>query len=305
MYFRCRSCARQWWSGGAMAGATACPTFLCMKLLGGAMALVVSLAAGDARTLRVCADPGNLPFSNQAGAGFENRIAQIAARDLDAKLEYTWWSERKSFVKDSLLAGRCDVILGIAAGMKGVLETRPYYRSTYVFVTRQDRGPSVSSLTDPRLAKWRIGIHVVGDDYAPPAQALARRGLSANLVGYSLFGSYGEVNPPAKIIDAVSNGDVDVAIVWGPFAGYFAKQGASPLAITPVQPAAWMGVPFTYDIAMAVRPGDAAVARELNVVLERECGAIQAILAQYGVPTIPDEETKCDAAQQSVSASLR
>ncbi len=184
--------------------------------------------AGNIPALRVCADPNNLPFSNEAREGFENRLAAMVARDLGAKLEYTWWSQRKSFIKNSLDAGRCDVLMGIPAALDSIEVTKPYYRSTYVFVSRQDRALRVCSLDDARFEKWRIGIHVVGDDYAPPAVALARRGLAANLVGYSLFGSYGEANPPAKLVDAVERGDVDVAIVWGPFAGYFAKARSEP-----------------------------------------------------------------------------
>jgi ABC-type amino acid transport substrate-binding protein len=179
------------------------------------------------------------------------------------------------------------------------LATRPYYSSTYVFVTR--KGLSISSLADDKLAQLRIGVHVTGEDYAPPAHALAQRGLSANLVGFSLFGQYGEPNPPAKLIEAVRRGDVDVAIVWGPFAGYFAKRG--DLEIKPVMPRAWMGVPFTYGISMAVRPNEQGLHDELDHVLERECGAIQNLLADYGVPTVPESAPKCDGSQQfSVSS---
>src|SRR2546423_10902455 len=140
------------------------------------------------RILRVCADPNNLPFSNQAGEGFENRIAELIARDLDARLEYSWWSERKSFIKNSLDEGHCDVLMGVPTALDAVSVTEPYYRSTYVFVSRKDRSLNISSLTDSRLGGWRIGIHIVGDDYAPPAHVLARQGLSGSIVGYSLFG---------------------------------------------------------------------------------------------------------------------
>jgi len=244
-------------------------------------------AVCDARVLRVCADPNNLPFSNEARAGFENKLAEMVARDLDAQLEYAWWSERKSFVRNSLAAGKCDVVLGIAESVESVLATQPYYRSTYVFVSKKKRDLRISSLADERLANLRIGIHVVGDDYAPPAHALARRGLSANIVGFSLFGAYGQPNPAANIVDAVEKGDVDVAIVWGPFAGYFAKAQTDPLEISPVTPPAWMGVPFTYGIAMGVRPGDEALKTELDRVLARECAQIAKLLSSYGIPTVP------------------
>lgn len=253
------------------------------------------LCAGD-RVLRVCADPNNLPYSNQRGEGFENRLAELAARDLGATLEYVWWSQRKSFLRDSLNAGKCDAVLGVPATLDSVEVTRPYYRSTYVFLTRADRQLQLTALSDPRLEQCRIGIHVVDNDYAPPAQALARRGLGSNLSGYSLFGKYGEENPPARLVEAVAHGDVDVAVIWGPFAGYFAKQSDVPLQVTAVSPAAYMGVPFTYSIAAAVRKGDDTLRDALNGVLVRECTAVRALLEHYGVPLV-EEEGKCAPSQ--------
>ena len=176
--------------------------------------------------------------------------------------------------------------MGVPASLDSVTPTEPYYRSTYVFVTRADRNLRVASLNDPRLAEWRIGIHVVGEDYAPPAYALARRGITENVVGFSLFGEYGEENPPRKIIDAVERGSIDVAIVWGPFAGYFAKSAKAPLDIAPVAPATFLAVPFTYDISMGVRKGDNALKSELDSVLERKSEEIRQILLQYGVPQV-------------------
>ena len=218
---------------------------MCSRFLSWTIAMMLSgVGLANARVLRVCADPNNLPFSNQAEQGFENRVAEVLARRLGATLEYTWWSERKGFIKNSLDAYRCDVVIGVPADLESVLTTKPYYRSTYVFASRKDRDLKLSSLSDPRLANWRIGMHIVGDDYAPPAQALARRGLSANLVGYSLFGPYGEPDPPSKLVTAVARGDIDVAIIWGPFAGYFAKQESVALDITPVSPEMFMAIPF-------------------------------------------------------------
>jgi mxaJ protein len=256
---------------------------------------------GAPRTLRVCADPNNLPFSNQREEGFENRLAELVARDLGAKLEYTWWAERKSFLKNSLDAGLCDVVMGVPAALGSVAVTRPYYRSTYVFVSRP---PAIASLDDPRLEKLRIGIHIVGDDYAPPANALTRRGLAANLVGYSLFGENGVENPPARLIDAVARGDVDVAIVWGPFAGYFAKQQKTPLEIRPVTPAMYLAVPFTYDIAIGVRKGETALRAELDRVLIRECRAIKSLLRLYEVPLVEPAEGRDTCESQPGSSSV-
>jgi mxaJ protein len=150
----------------------------CLSLI--FIAVLPSVAA-EQRILRVCADPNNMPFSNDRREGFENRLAEMIAGKLSAKLEYTWWSERKSFVRNSLDQGRCDVVMGVPATLESITATNPYYRSTYVFVSRQDRKLDITSLDDPRLKNWRIGIHVVGDDYAPPAYALARRGITSNI----------------------------------------------------------------------------------------------------------------------------
>src|ERR1051326_2930823 len=260
-------------------------------------------APASARILRVCADPNNLPFSNKAGEGFENRLAELVARHLGAALDYTWWPERKSFVEKSLNQGNCDLLLGVPSQLASVRTTRPYYRSTYVFVSRKDRHLRVSSLLDAALEKYRIGIQVVGDNYAPPAQLLARRGLTANLVGYSLFGNAGEPNPGAGIIAAVDRGDVDIAIVWGPFAGYFAKHNKIALVMAPVAPAAFAGVPFMYDISLAVRKQDAALATEVDQALARNCEAITSLLTNYGIPQVPEGGLPCESSQASSASS--
>jgi mxaJ protein len=236
--------------------------------------------------MRVCADPNNMPFSDRQGQGFENKLAELLTATLGAKLEYTWWAERKSFLANSLEQGRCDLVMGIPSSMPSVATTKPYYRSTYVFVSRKDRNLQVSSLNDPRFENWRVGVQVAGDDYAPPAAALARRGITRSIVGFSLFGKYGEENPPRKIIDSVANGDIDVAVVWGPFAGYFAQRENAPLAIVPVSPATFLAVPFTYDISAAVRKGNDRLEEALNKAIEADSAAIERILAEYGVPQI-------------------
>src|SRR5205085_6968422 len=136
------------------------------RCLSTALLLGLSVLAASGRELRVCADPNNLPFSNQSGQGLENRLAELLAADLKAELKYTWWAERRSFLKNSLSAGLCDLVMGVPSIIDSALTTHPYYSSTYVFVERNDRQWNVSSLTDPRLAHLRIGIHLVGNDYA-------------------------------------------------------------------------------------------------------------------------------------------
>ncbi len=257
--------------------------FLSLFLCAGA-----ALAANQP-VLRVCADPNNLPFSNQQEQGFENKLAEIFALQLGARLEYTWWSERKSFLKDSLEAGRCDLVMGLPASLTSVTTTKPYYQSTYVFVSRHDRNLHITSLDDPRLSDWRVGVHVVGDDYAPPAAALARRGITANVIGFSLFGSYGEISPARKLVDAVARGQIDLAIVWGPFAGYFAKQEKVALDIVPVSPSTFLAIPFTYQIAAGVRRGDSALLAQIDHAIANDSAEIRRILDQYGIPQVRGE----------------
>jgi mxaJ protein len=241
------------------------------------------------RELRVCSDPNNLPFSNQRREGFENRIAELIGAELHATIRYTWWPQRRGFLRNTLAAGKCDLVMGITTGAERVLTTRPYYRSSYVFVYRKDRHLSVRSLDDPELRKLRIGVQLVGDDYAntPPVHALSRRGIVGNLVGYSVFGDYSQENPPARIIDGVVAGDVDLALAWGPLAGYFAQRSGVALEVIPVSPA--IDSPtlrFTFEISLAVRPEEENLKQELEGVLDGKQVEIDRILARYGVPLI-------------------
>jgi mxaJ protein len=274
------------------------------RYLSALLLFALPAACASSRVLRVCADPNNLPFSNEAGGGFENRLAGLVASELKTQVQYIWWAERRSFLKNSLNAGLCDVVLGVPSSLTSVATSRPYYRSTYVFVSRTSRTLHLNSLNDQRLNYLRIGIHLVGDDYAPPAHLLARRGLSTHLIGYSLFGKFGEPNPPAKLIRAVIDGDVDVAIVWGPFAGYFAKQQNMALTITPVSPASFLSVPFAYDISAAVRKGNQALLDEVNRALIHQCRAIHALLTEYGIPLVQEDKPPCESSQ-SAAAYLR
>lgn len=257
-----------------------------LRCLSVAFAAAIPLLAAQQTVLRVCADPNNLPYSNERQQGFENKLAELVAQQMGAKLEYTWWSQRKSFVKNSLDAGRCDLLMGVPTSLASVEPTKPYYRSTYVFASRHDRDLRITSLNDPRFEQWRVGVHVVDDNLAPPAAALARRGITANVTGFSLFGPYGEPNPPRKLIDAVANGTIDVAIVWGPFAGYFAQQESVPLDIVPVSPATFLAVPFTFEISAGVRKGDLGLKNRVDGVLTAQAPAIREILAEYGVPQV-------------------
>jgi quinoprotein dehydrogenase-associated probable ABC transporter substrate-binding protein len=239
-------------------------------------------------TFRVCADPNNLPFSNQRGEGFENRIASLIAGDLGERVEYTWWAQRRGFVRNTLNAGSCDVILGVPMGYAMVRTTQPYYRSTYVFVTRRDRGLHITSLNDPALRTLRVGVHLIGDDYAnsPAAHSLAQRGITSNVVGFTLYGDYSQPNPPARLIESVEKGDIDVAVAWGPLAGYFAKRSPVPLDLRPVTPQRDGVMAYTFEIAMGVRRRDSTRSAALNAEIARRRQDIDRILGDYGVPLV-------------------
>jgi len=239
--------------------------------------------------LRVCADPNNLPFSNQSGEGFENKLAELLAHDLGERVEYTWWAQRRGFFRNTLKAGVCDLVIGVPSGFEMALTTRPYYRSTYVFLSRKDRHLDVKSFDDPSLRKLRIGVQIIGDDQsnAPPAHALTRRHIIDNVKGFTLYGDYSQHDPPARIVDAVTKGDIDLAIVWGPLAGYFAKQSHVPLEIVPVSPQIDQPfLPFVFDISMGVRRGDQEFRDRVDQFLEQRRGEIDRILADYRVPRV-------------------
>jgi mxaJ protein len=256
------------------------------------LCLALGSSAGAARgaELRVCADPNNLPFSNDKGEGFENKIVELIANDMGAKVEYTWWAQRRGYVRNTLKSGLCDLWPGIATAVDMLATSRPYYRSSYVFVTRADRHLKITSYDDPQLRSLKIGVQMVGNDAmnTPPAHALARRGIIDNVRGYMLYGDYTKPNPPAAILDAVENRDIDVAVVWGPLAGYFAAKEPYPLTLTPVEPAVdgaqW---PMVFDISIGMRRDDDPDFKEkIDQLLEQERPAIDAILAQYHVPRV-------------------
>jgi mxaJ protein len=247
-------------------------------------------AAEPARErLRVCSDPNNLPFSSSRGDGFENRIAELLARDQGTTVEYTWWAQRRGFLRETLNAGKCDVVMGLPWRAEMARTTTPYYRSSYVFVSRAARRLRIKSFDDKVLRRLRIGVQLVGDDGAnsPPAHALSRRGIVDNLVGYSVYGDYRDNSPPSKIVSAVARGDVDVAAVWGPLAGYFAALQSEPLDLVPVQPQIDNNLPQAFDISMAVRRDDHAGWQRLEQFLQRRQAEIGRILDEYHVPRVP------------------
>ncbi|OLC07201.1 MAG: hypothetical protein AUH34_01765 [Gemmatimonadetes bacterium 13_1_40CM_70_12] len=229
--------------------------------------------------LRVCADPFDLPFSNEQEQGFENKIAHVVAQDLNARVVNYWWPSRRGVLRNSILGGFCDVMIQAPVGLDPVATTKPYYRSTYYFVFRADRGLRLRSLDDTILKHVKIGVNIIGYDYTntPPAHALGSRGI-VGLVG---FGNFLNPDPkadhPDDIIRAVAKDSIDVAIVWGPLAGYWVKR--APVALTMValpdsDPVS--GMPFKSEIT--------AILQEYSVPL-LDLGATGAPAAPHGTPS--------------------
>lgn len=253
--------------------------------------LLAIAAAGTlgATPLRICADPNNLPYSNDQKQGFENRIADLIAEDLGVQVTYFWFPQRSKFFAKTLERGVCDVVMGVPSGMEDAATTQPYYRSTYVFVTRKDRHLDINSFDDPRLRTLKIGVHILGeqDDSLPPVHAFTSRGIVRNVVGFSIFGNLNEKNPPADLIRAVADRKVDVAVAWGPMAGYFAQQSKVPLTLIPVLPdREHPNLPFAFNIAIGVRNGNTELKQKLDAELIRRQVEIEHILRSYGVPQV-------------------
>ena len=249
-------------------------------------AMAVSVPRAQA-PLRVCADPNNLPFSNEHGDGFENKIATLVARELHRPLKYFWLPQRRGFIRNSLNAGRCDVVIGIPVQYGLLQPTTSYYRSSYAFVSRRDRHLRIDSFDAPPLKTLTIGIQVTGDDYnnPPAAQELASRHIVQNVRGFTVYGDYSRPDPQRAIVDAVADGRVDIAIVWGPLAGYYARRESTPIDVTTVTGVSnGAASRFTFDIAMGVRRDDTALRAALDTVISHRAGAIRQILRTYGVP---------------------
>jgi len=243
--------------------------------------------AGEPDDLRVCADPNNLPFSNRAGEGFENKLAEMVAQKLGKSVVYTWWAQRRGFIRHTLKAGDCDLVMGVPAQYDLVETTRPYYRSTYVFVSQTARHFRLDAIDDPQLRGLVIGVHLIGDDgnNTPPAHALGQQGIIDNVRGFMIYGDYREPYPPARLIEAVEHGEIDVAAAWGPLAGYVAKTSTVPLTVTPIAAGErFAPQQFQFEIAMGVRKGDHALRDRLNDFIAQNGSEIAALLADYGVP---------------------
>jgi mxaJ protein len=232
----------------------------------------------QANSLRVCGDPDNLPYSNDRLQGFENKIAAIIAADLGVEPSYTWWPHQRGLVKNTLEAGTCDVIFGIPHDLETVLATKPYYRSSYVIAHRKG-SHAVTSLDAPELKTLRIGVYA----NTPVEESLARRGLLDHLTAYSLFfDPSGDRDRPAKLLDDLVDGKVDVAIPWGPLAGYYAKKLNAPIEMQALPDET--GVPLSFSMGMGVKKGNRDLKTRLEAAIDHRQSEIQSVLEEYGVP---------------------
>jgi mxaJ protein len=269
-----------------------------VSLVGGLFLAMVALCGSshggpEPKTLRVCADPNNLPFSNEKLEGFENKIAALVAQDLGASLSYTWWPHQRGLIRRTLNEDLCDVLMGVPKGYDPVLWTKPYYRSAYVIASLKERGLQITSLDDPLLPQLKIGVHV----NSPPHDALAQRGIvGANVVAYRLFytpQAHAE-EYPSKVLEDLLAGQLDVALVWGPFAGYFVKQRSAPIVLVPLRGGS-RTTPFAFEISMGVRKGEKALKADLEEALTRQAAGITAILEEYGVPVVAADASAGEA----------
>jgi quinoprotein dehydrogenase-associated probable ABC transporter substrate-binding protein len=236
--------------------------------------------------LRVCADPANMPFSNEAGEGFENKIAELLAADLKLPLEYTWFPQVTGFVRNTLGAKRCDLVMGYVAAGEVIQNTNPYYRSAWVLVLPKDRGlDGIEALDDARLKGKRLGI-VAG---APPATVMATNGLMAHAKPYALMVDRRYESPAEEMLRDIKAGEIEAGILWGPIAGYYVKKSGMPLAVVPLLHET-KTVPMTYRITLGLRHGETEWKHRLNDFLDVYRVEIQSILLQYGVPLLDEQD---------------
>lgn len=238
----------------------------------------------DRSALKVCADPNNLPFSNEKKEGFENKIAEVMGTALKLKVEYTWFPQVIGFVRNTLQAHRCDLVIGTVAGDDIMQTTNPYYYTTYVMLYRSDKRLAVERLQDPRLASFRLGV--VGA--TPPSDLLVRHDLMSHAKPYQLTVDTRAASPTHQMVQDVVDRTIDVGFLWGPIAGYYRKHDELPLTLVPLkdEPGA---ARMKYHIAMGVRGNEPEWRRRVNAVILKQQPEITAILRDYGVPLLNEQ----------------
>lgn len=265
----------------------------CRKGWAAALAGVVALAGAAhaaAPRLVVCADPANLPYSDAHRPGFENKVAAIIAADMGVSLETFWYAEHRGFLRRGLNDGNCDMVVSVPVGIGIVATTKPWFTSGYVAVMRAKDTHRFTGFDDAWLKDARIGLQLVGGEGAgtPPANALGARGIVDHITGFAMWAEAGVQDPQGRIVDAVARGEIDVAFVWGPFAGWFAKSHGAALRVTPIDgdPKA-PDMPFTFAMAVGVRKADTALRDRIQQALDRRRAEIGRVLAEYAIPTLP------------------
>jgi mxaJ protein len=256
------------------------------KLLAALLPTLFCLPMMAASPLRICADPDNLPFSNRAGAGFDDRIITLVANDLHRQLVFVWARPRRGFLREQFNKNACDILLGVPIGLQGVAVTVPYYTSSYAFVTPARKKLQIASFSDGQLGGKRIGLQILEEDLSPPSLPLIRSGYAAQIVGFQSFGS-----EEGDVVKAVADGRIGVAVVWGPVAGYFAHRSRVPLTVTPISSSyRFSGIPFTYGIGFGVHKHDHVLLQQLNDSVRRLQPRIKRVLAAFAVPTVDTDE---------------
>lgn len=243
--------------------------------------------------LRVCAAANDLPFSDDRREGFENRIAELISRELGRPLEYVWSGPDRGFSREVLHSGGCDLAMGLTAGAAGYVLSRPYYRSAFVLVSERERALDLHALDDARLRTLTLALHV--SDQVGSSVPQASRALGRDLVGrahrFLVYGDDASADRVARVIEAVSRGHVDGAVIWGPLAAYFVRQHSVTLATTPLTSAAnWDSPPPLFDVAVGIRRSDVALAAAVDAALDRRADDIQRILAAFDVPVFEQSE---------------
>jgi quinoprotein dehydrogenase-associated probable ABC transporter substrate-binding protein len=243
-----------------------------------------SLELVDPNVFRACGDPRNLPFSNDQGEGFENKLAELFAAKLGKKLSYTYFPQATGFVRKTLGSYQCDIIMGFPQGDDQAQVTIPYYRTTYALVTKPGSGlEDVTEINDPKLKDKRIGVVA----RTPPSTSMAMNGLMAHAKSYPLFIDTRADSSAQAMIDDLARGEIDCGILWGPFAGYYAKQANPPLVVVPLTKEA-SGAPMTFRIGMAVRPADQEWKRTLNRLIMENQAEINKLLISYNIPILDE-----------------
>jgi mxaJ protein len=243
--------------------------------------------------LRVCADPDNMPFSNEAGEGFENKLAELIAQRLDARLEYSWFPEATGYVPNTMGRDACDLVMGYAQGTGLIEDTNPYYYASYVLIYRQDDAglDGIERLSDPRLKGKRIGLFA----RTPPASILAMHGLVTNAKPFEVHADESASKAAMTMIAEVASGELDAGLLWGPVGGYYAQRADVPLRLVPLVKEN-AGPSTIYGITMGVRPNEPQWKHKINKLIAENQGEINVILQGYNVPLLDDKGNLITAA---------